>query len=230
MDSTNSSTNDDTKKKGKFIVFEGLDRLENENKMTFSNFVGKIDSVEIASRALEEEKCGSPPFVFPKETPTGQIIAKYLKMQTDMTNETIHLLFSANRWELMGEIKSLLAKGVWVVCDRYAYSGVAYSAGALKLSKAWCMNPDQGLIKPDVVFYLNVPPNYAQNRSEYGEEIYEKVEVQKRIYETYKNFSQEDYWINLDGTKNIDDIHQDVVNEITKLDPVREELFTFLWS
>ncbi|ETW29754.1 hypothetical protein PFFCH_02817 [Plasmodium falciparum FCH/4] len=57
---------------------------------------------------------------------------------------------------------------IWVVCDRYAYSGVAYSSGALNLNKTWCMNPDQGLIKPDVVFYLNVPPNYAQNRSDYG--------------------------------------------------------------
>ncbi|ETW55766.1 hypothetical protein PFUGPA_02209 [Plasmodium falciparum Palo Alto/Uganda] len=71
---------------------------------------------------------------------------------------------------LMNEIKSLLLKGIWVVCDRYAYSGVAYSSGALNLNKTWCMNPDQGLIKPDVVFYLNVPPNYAQNRSDY--EIY----------------------------------------------------------
>lgn len=219
MHSTNSTTNDGTKKKGKFIVFEGLDRS------------GKSTQSRLLVEHLRKKNVEVNHLCFPnRETPTGQIIAKYLKMQSDMTNETIHLLFSANRWELMGEIKRLLAKGVWVVCDRYAYSGVAYSAGALKLSKTWCMNPDQGLIKPDVVFYLDVPPNYAQNRSEYGEEIYEKVEVQKRIYETYKNFSEEDYWINLDGTKNVDDIHQDVVNEITKLEPVHEELFTFLWS
>ncbi|EWC75073.1 hypothetical protein C923_04260 [Plasmodium falciparum UGT5.1] len=67
-----------------------------------------------------------------RETGIGQIISKYLKMENSMSNETIHLLFSANRWEHMNEIKSLLLKGIWVVCDRYAYSGVAYSSGALE--------------------------------------------------------------------------------------------------
>ncbi|GAW83877.1 thymidylate kinase [Plasmodium gonderi] len=217
MDSTDN-VNSATKKKGKFIVFEGLDRS------------GKSTQSKLLVEHLRNKNVQVKHLCFPnRETPTGQIIAKYLKMQNDMPSETIHLLFSANRWELMGEIQRLLSNDVWVVCDRYAYSGVAYSAGALKLSKTWCMNPDQGLIKPDIVFYLNVPPNYAKNRSEYGEEIYEKIEVQKRIYETYKNFYQEHYWINLDGTKKIDDIHTDILKEILKLDTIKEEEFTFLW-
>uniref|UniRef100_A0A8C9HN76 dTMP kinase n=1 Tax=Piliocolobus tephrosceles TaxID=591936 RepID=A0A8C9HN76_9PRIM len=128
------------------------------------------------------------------------------------------------------EIRNLLTEGTWVVCDRYAYSGVAYSSGALNLSKKWCINPDEGLIKPDLVFYLNVPPNYAKNRSEYGDEIYEKIEVQKKIYETYEHFSKENYWINIDGTKRIDEIHNDIVGQIPSLDCCKEEKFTFLWS
>ncbi|ETW41364.1 hypothetical protein PFNF135_04349 [Plasmodium falciparum NF135/5.C10] len=36
-----------------------------------------------------------------RETGIGQIISKYLKMENSMSNETIHLLFSANRWEHM---------------------------------------------------------------------------------------------------------------------------------
>uniref|UniRef100_A0A8C9LJL1 dTMP kinase n=1 Tax=Piliocolobus tephrosceles TaxID=591936 RepID=A0A8C9LJL1_9PRIM len=165
-----------------------------------------------------------------RTTPIGNIISKYLKMESTSSNETIHLLFSANRWESMSEIRNLLIEGTWVVCDRYAYSGVAYSSGALNLSKKWCINPDEGLIKPDLVFYLNVPPNYAKNRSEYGDEIYEKIEVQKKIYETYEHFSKEDYWINIDGTKRIDEIHNDIVSQIPNLDCCKEEKFTFLWS
>ncbi|SCQ17313.1 thymidylate kinase, putative [Plasmodium ovale] len=212
-------TNISNIKVGKFIVFEGLDRS------------GKSTQSKLLVEHLKKKNVDVKHLCFPnRETPIGNIIAKYLKMESSMPNETIHLLFSANRWELMSEIKNLLSKGTWVVCDRYAYSGVAYSAGALKLAKSWCMNPDQGLIKPDVVFYLNVSPSYAKNRSEYGEEIYEKIEVQKKIYETYEHFSEEDYWINVDATKKIDDIHNDIVQEVSKLKQAEEEQFKYLWS
>ncbi|KAI4835199.1 thymidylate kinase [Plasmodium brasilianum] len=218
MNTINTFSNSD-KKKGKFIVFEGLDRS------------GKSTQSKLLVEHLKGKNVDVKHLYFPnRETVTGQIIANYLKMENNFPNETIHLLFSANRWERMNEIKNLLIKGVWVVCDRYAYSGVAYSCGALNLTKSWCMNPDQGLIKPDVVFYLDVSPTFAQNRSKYGEEIYEKVEVQKRIYENYKHFSNEDYWINIDATKKIDDIHNDIVQEIAKLKSFEEEYFKFLWS
>jgi dTMP kinase len=44
-----------------------------------------------------------------------------------MNNQTIHLLFSANRWEESELIVDTLNQGINIICDRYAYSGVAYS-------------------------------------------------------------------------------------------------------
>ena len=44
-----------------------------------------------------------------------------------MGNEAVHLLFSMNRWEMNRKLTELLDRGTNVVCDRYAYSGVAYS-------------------------------------------------------------------------------------------------------
>lgn len=44
-----------------------------------------------------------------------------------MGNEAVHLLFAMNRWEMKKQLVELLASGTNVVCDRYAYSGVAYS-------------------------------------------------------------------------------------------------------
>ena len=43
-------------------------------------------------------------------------------------DEAIHLIFAANRWEMRDQIIADLNSGVTLVCDRYAYSGVAYSA------------------------------------------------------------------------------------------------------
>ena len=44
-----------------------------------------------------------------------------------MSNEAVHLLFALNRWEMKSFILETLASGTHVICDRYAYSGVAYS-------------------------------------------------------------------------------------------------------
>lgn len=42
-------------------------------------------------------------------------------------------MFSANRWEMKEEILKELRNGTTLICDRYAFSGVAYSAA--KVSK-----------------------------------------------------------------------------------------------
>ena len=45
-----------------------------------------------------------------------------------LCDEAVHLLFSANRWEDREFIIQSLEAGISLVCDRYAYSGVVYSA------------------------------------------------------------------------------------------------------
>ena len=45
-----------------------------------------------------------------------------------MDDRAIHLLFAANRWEAAANIRKKLAEGVTIVCDRYSYSGVAFTS------------------------------------------------------------------------------------------------------
>lgn len=68
----------------------------------------------------------------------------------------MHLLFSANRWEAVKSLKARLNEGETLVCDRYAFSGVAFSAAKGTLDLEWCKNPDRGLPAPDAVIYLDV--------------------------------------------------------------------------
>ena len=70
-------------------------------------------------------------------------------------DQTIHLLFSANRWESSNEIVTLMEAGKDVICDRYVYSGVAYSS-AKGLDFEWCYSSDKGLPKPDLVIFLDI--------------------------------------------------------------------------
>ena len=53
-----------------------------------------------------------------------------------MGNEAVHLLFSMNRWEMNSKLNELLSGGTNVVCDRYAYSGVACSAAKVSFLRS----------------------------------------------------------------------------------------------
>ena len=62
--------------------------------------------------------------------------------------------------------------------DRYAFSGVAFSAAKSEMDLEWCRQPDRGLPRPDIVFFLDVSGEEAQKRGGYGEERYERKEFQ----------------------------------------------------
>lgn len=85
---------------------------------------------------------------------------------------------SSGREELLRKLHA----GTTLVVDRYAYSGVAFTAakGLPGLDRAWCMAPDAGLPAPDAVFFLSLTVEAAEARGGYGEERYEKAEFQVR--------------------------------------------------
>lgn len=88
----------------------------------------------------------------------------------------LHLIFSINRWELKDQIVDNLNKNVHLILDRYSYSGIAYS-NAKGIDYDWCLSPEKGLPKPDLVIYLKAN-NICdlEKREGYGDEVYEKVE------------------------------------------------------
>lgn len=101
------------KMQGKFIVFEGLDRC------------GKSTMVRLLHESSPET---TAVYSFPnRSTPIGKMIDSFLSSKAEFNAEAIHLLYSANRWECVNEIKTLLSEGKTVICDRYWFSGVAYS-------------------------------------------------------------------------------------------------------
>jgi dTMP kinase len=60
---------------------------------------------------------------------SGKTLNEYLQNRDfHYPDEAVHCMFSANRWEMKDEIVRELKAGKTIICDRYAYSGVAYSA------------------------------------------------------------------------------------------------------
>jgi dTMP kinase len=84
-------------------------------------------------------------------------------------------------------MKDQIAKGYTLICDRYYYSGIVYSAAKQNplLSLFWARKPEVGLPRPDRVVFLDLSPSSAAQRGGYGDEKYEKREMQERVRELF---------------------------------------------
>lgn len=174
--------------RGAFVVFEGVDRC---GKTTQSAaLLKKLMAAGMAAAALR----------FPdRTTQTGQLINSYLQSSSNLDDRAVHLLFSANRWEAADHLAEQLASGTNVVCDRYAYSGVAFSSAKVKadgvtpkLPLDWCQAPDVGLPAPDCVIFLDLSPADAESRGGYGGERYEKRDMQVRVRQRFSDLQKMD--------------------------------------
>ena len=86
---------------------------------------------------------------------------------------------------------ALIASGTTVLCDRYYYSGVFYSAAKANpaLTLPWARAPEVGLPRPDLVLFLDLEEEVAKARGGWGGELYEKAEMQRRVRELFWGLS-----------------------------------------
>ena len=83
----------------------------------------------------------------------------------------------------------------------------------------WCKNPDKGLVKPDLTFFIDANADTIKLRSDYGDERYEKIEFQKRVADAYGKFKEmardDDHWVTVEAeSKSIDEIHQVILEKV----------------
>jgi len=144
------------------------------------------------------------------------MIDSYLKSNSELDDRAIHLLFSANRWELASNITELITSGTPVLCDRYAFSGIAFSASKpANIAFEWLRAPDIGLPSPDLTLFLDISPEKAKQRGGYGTERYEKEEMQAKVRAVFQRLGAEmkeshREWVVLDAGREVDIVAQDV--------------------
>ncbi|KGO63972.1 Thymidylate kinase [Penicillium italicum] len=148
-----------------------------------------------------------------RTTPIGQLIDSYLRGTSHLDDLSIHLLFSANRWEIAKSIEEDITNGTTVIVDRYSYSGVVYSAAKANpaLSLEWAWQPEIGLPRPDICLFLSISPEEAAKRGGFGAERYENEAMQTRVRELFRTIfeKQQDVSI-IDAGKSIDEVSQEI--------------------
>ncbi|KAJ3352549.1 hypothetical protein GGF32_003651 [Allomyces javanicus] len=187
-------------KRGAFIVFEGGDRC------------GKTTQVALLAQALTTLGHPTKTLKFPdRTTKTGHVLNQYLTNAVEVDDKAIHLLFAQNRREAEPSMRASLQSGTTLIADRYAYSGVAYSASK-GLDLTWCQRPDVGLPAPDLVVYLDMPPDAAAQRGGYGAERYESTQVQTRVRSLFLDRLRDDRnWAVVRADQSIEEVHRDVM-------------------
>ena len=183
--------------RGALIVFEGCDKS------------GKSTQCKKLVDILNQNGTKAEQWRFPeRSTAIGQVINSYMEKKCELQDRAVHLLFSANRWELFPFMKEKLEGGVTIVVDRYAFSGVAFTS-AKGLDFEWCKSCDRELPIPDQVFYLDIPIDEASTRGDFGGERYEVSSFQKTVQEKFKML-QDDSWKVIDARRTVETIHKEI--------------------
>jgi len=204
-------------KRGALIVVEGCDR------------VGKTTQCKKLVERLKTQKVDVKFMNFPnRSTETGEMLDAYLRKKDNLNNEGIHLLFAVNRWEARNEMEKTLKAGTSIICDRYSYSGVAYST-AKGLDFEWCKVAEKGLIKPDLVIYLTLSEETRAVRGGFGEERFDSTEMQKKVNKAFEKMMEAPLWQVIDADKTEDKLGDELERLVLgKLQSIDEKIQT-LW-
>lgn len=197
--------------KGKLIVFEGLDGC------------GKSTQSKLLAKYLKSQKKPTINVTNPTDSLIGGLIRGRLKKEWNCSPYCLQLLFAADREYLTDKtILPTLNKGVNIVSDRYNYSTIAY--GSLDCNREWLEAVNSRFELPDLVIFLDVPPEICVERMKEEREsleLYETTEKLVKIRTNYINLlnklilENKTKYVIIDGNKTIQEI-ADVVNTLMK--------------
>ncbi|MCX7946055.1 MAG: dTMP kinase [Hydrogenophilus sp.] len=142
-------------RRGRLVVFEGIDGA------------GKSTQVEALADWLQQQGKEVVRTREPGGTEVGERLRE-LVLRVNMRGETELLLMCAARCEHVRQvIAPALARGAWVVCDRFADATFAYQVRGRGVEEAWFAVVDElarGGVTPDLVFVFDLPPKMAAER------------------------------------------------------------------
>ena len=134
--------------------FSTLEGIEGAGKSTVAHHVAKW----LASRGIAVRTTREPGGTALAERVRAIVLERGAEILTPVT-ETL-LMFAARSIHVDNLIRPALARGEWVVCDRFTDASRAYQAAGRGLSRAWieelarAVHPD---LEPDCTLLLDLP-------------------------------------------------------------------------
>jgi dTMP kinase len=202
-----------------FITFEGID------------FCGKSTQVSLLKNYLQSNNREVEIIREPGGTEISEIVRSILldKKHNHMKMETEIFLFSASRAQLVREkIQPLINKGIYVISDRFHDSTTAYQGYGRGISLEIVKHINKLAIDgalPDITFIIDIPVGVANKRKmEKGVASLDRMELSDNIFfEKVRNgyltiAKNEKRFRVIDGTKSIEEINKNIIEEINLLE------------
>jgi dTMP kinase len=156
--------------KGKFITFEGIDGA------------GKSSHVQWLAERLRQDGRVVHVTREPGGTELGEKLRELLlHVSMHLETETL-LMFAARREHLASLIEPTLARGEWVVCDRFSDATYAYQGGGRGLDRAKLHQLEQwvhGNLQPDLTLLFDLPLDVARERIVLASRVLDRFEQER---------------------------------------------------
>lgn len=156
--------------KGKFITLEGVDGA---GKSTHLSWL--VDTLRSQGKTVVQTR-------EPGGTPLGEKLRELLLHEPMHLETEALLMFAARREHLEQVILPAVARGDWVVCDRFTDASFAYQGGGRGLStdklgqlERWV----QGDVQPDLTLLFDLPIDIAAQRMTSAARTLDRFEQEK---------------------------------------------------
>ncbi len=202
--------------RGRLIALEGPDGS------------GKTTQIELLEEYLKEL---GYEVVRTREPGGTEISEKIREIILDNDNSNMSymceaLLYAASRAQLVSEvIKPALSQGKMVICDRFVYSSMVYQGigSGLGMERIKSINEAalDGL-EADLTFMITIPYEEGLKRKKMQRTL-DRLEnsgneFHKKVFEGYLDICKKYDKIEvIDGNRNVDEIHKDIINVIKKI-------------
>ena len=198
-------------KRGKFIVFEGIDGA------------GKTTQINLLANYLREQGRAVYCTAEPTESVSGGLLRDALSGASRRTICEMAAMFVFDRINHnvnpVNGIQKMLTDGFDVICDRYYYSSLAYQGSGT--DPEWVSNMNLNcpeIMRPDVCIFLDLTPEQSMariNRNRATQEIYENEEkltqVRNQFYRVFDQLRERDNIQIVDAYRSVEEIHASIV-------------------
>lgn len=209
------------KKRGLFIVIEGLDGAgtTTQAKKLHNLLLGKG-----LKNHLTNEPTDEPVGKLIRDALSGRITSPTKGERIDFSEAALCLLFAADRIDHSHELLKMLSSGVHVVCDRYIWSSIAYQSLDPSIPAERVVEVNRGCAVPDLTLLLEVPVKECLRRLKARKDapsIYEKKKILEGIHKNYmstRKLYEKNYGplVILDGAVSVADVHAKIVDALAK--------------
>ena len=195
-------------KPGKFITFEGIDGA---GKSTHLSFVASLLHARGHTVITSREPGG---------TPLGEQLRNLLLHEKMHLETEALLMFAARREHIAQVIAPALARGDWVISDRFTDATFAYQGGGRRLDIAKLEVLEQWVhphLQPDLTLLFDLPLDVARARLDRTRDLdrfeQEKAEFFAATQAEYRRRAAQfpERFRVIDSSRSISDVNQELV-------------------